>query len=264
MKKTFYIICVLFAGITQLFAQETSATEQNNNAQNDSKNKIISEDRKISGFENIDVNGRFKVILYQQDKVSITVVAPDEFMEYIETTVANNTLKIDMIKVDKSQKPGLLDRLKIKYNDYLIRQPIEIHVGVQNLKTIYASGASVVETKNNFQLNNLNIQLAGASKGLLKCNIVNHIFIDLSGASKLETEGTANSIKINSSGAAKFEGDNFKVKNAEVKSSGASKIEIFASEKLDAELGGASTVICNGSPKVVNQTSSRASKIVIK
>jgi hypothetical protein len=46
--------------------------------------------------------------------------------------------------------------------------------------------------------------------------------------------------------------------------SGASRANIHVTESLDAELKGATKLVCSGSPKNIRQNASRGSSIVIK
>jgi len=258
MKKLFFILSLIFAVGFQSFAQ-------NNNDNDDAdktKFEIVNENRNLPVFESIDITGRFKVVLHQSTTQTVTVVAPDKFMSIVSTTVENGILKINITDPPKDKDVNFFEKMKLKHNDYLIRQPIEIHIGVNNLKQIIADGASTIETKTNFDIHELYINLSEASKATLECNI-SDLTLSLSEAAKLEMTGKVQNIQLDASGAANFKGGNLQSKNVTVNMSGASRADVFASESLHAKLNGASTLYCYGSPKDVHQTTSRVSKIVI-
>jgi len=259
MKKIFLMLSLVIALGFQSFAQ-------NNNVKEDKEKgeyEIITENRNLPEFENLNITGRFKVVLHQTSSQTVSVVAPDKYLWYVETVVDHNALNIKMKEPKKEEDKNFFDRLKTKYNDYLIRQPIEVHIGVNYLKQIVLDGASLVETESAFEGKELYINLSGASKANLEFTL-SDLSAVLSGATKLEMKGQTDNFQLDGSGAAAYDGVNMKSKNVTVSLSGASKAEVYATDNFDAKLTGASTVICSGNPKKVHQTSSRASKIVIK
>lgn len=259
MKKIFLMLSLVIAFGFQSFGQKNNAKVDKESGEYE----IINENRNVPQFENLNVTGRFKVVLHQTSSQTVSVVAPDKYLEYVETTVDHNALIIKMKEPKKGEDKNIFERFKTKYNDYLIRQPIEIHIGVNNLKQIVLDGASIVETESAFEGKELYINLSGASKASLEYTLSN-VSVVLSGASKLEMKGRAENFQLEGSGAALCEATNLKTKNVTANLSGASKAEVFATDNFDAKLSGASTMICEGNPKEVRQTSSRASKIVIK
>ena len=81
------------------------------------------------------------------------------------------------------------------------------------------------------------------------------------GASYCDLDGKAESIKIDVSGASKVEADQFTARIAKAQASGASKIRIVATEKLDADASGASEIRYGGSPVNINKSESGAAKV---
>lgn len=225
---------------------------------------VVSEARVIDSFKAIEVSGRFRVLLHQATKPEVTVLAAEEYISAVETLVENGVLRINMLDLTDNKNVSVIDGLKTKYNDYLIRQPIEIHIGVTDISKILVNGVTTVETESILKLENLYINISDASKASLHIDIENGFVASLSGASKMEAKGKAASTEISVSGASSFEGKNLLIKDAKVALSGASRAEIHASESLDAELKGATKLVCSGSPKNIRQNASRGSSIVIK
>lgn len=51
-------------------------------------------------------------------------MAAEEYIADVETVVENGVLKINMIDLTDNKNVSIVDGLRTKYNDYLIRNPI--------------------------------------------------------------------------------------------------------------------------------------------
>lgn len=234
-------------------------------AQNtDSDIQAATDKRSATAFESIHINGRFKITLFNSDSYQISVTAPEKLLDEIETKIVNGELNIHMSETSKDKDSSYFDNLKTKYNDYLIRKPVEIRVGAPNLKSIYAKGASMLDTEGTLNLAELNIDFSGATKGDFDCNISGSLQVSLTEASKLDMQGTTSKISITANGASAYNGAKMHAKDAKVNLSGASRAELHATESIDANLSGATKVVCTGSPKSVKQQASRGSSVSIK
>lgn len=98
---------------------------------------------------------------------------------------------------------------------------------------VIASGASVV-------------QFNGESKKLT---------VNLSGASKLTASGKADSFIAKASGASEVNSYGLPALVVEAEASGASKLNVFASQQLNAVAAGASVIIYRGNPTVTSNVS---------
>ena len=257
MKRNLFLAGLLLISVFATMAQTKEAVKK-------AEYNVISEDRNIASFETIDISGRFLVKLYPSSTPAITVTAADEYISFVETNVENGVLKINMRNLTSDKNVNIIDGLKNKYNDYLIRQPIEIRVGVVNLNQILVKGVTTVETESILKLQNLYLNISDASKANLKIDIASGFSAAISGASKVELSGRTVNSDINISGASSLEGKDFQAKNSKVVLSGASRAEMHVTENLDAELKGATRLVCSGSPKSIKQNASRGSSIVIK
>lgn len=253
MKKNLLLI-----GLTILMAIPIQAQNQKK------EYKIISEERNVADFDAIDVNGRFKITLFESNQPKVTIVAADEFISTIETTVKNKQLKINMMDVSKNENKNFFEKIKTKYNDYLSHQIIEIHIGVNNLKQFIATGLTSFESSTMLNSSTFYIKASNAAKGELDVNVSNKLTVELSGASKLELEGNTNQLQVDAVGASNLEADDLTSIDATVKQSGASRVEIKATESIDVNLSGATKLVCTGSPKSIKQNASRGSSITIQ
>lgn len=252
MKKNFLILTGLaFMCAVPIFSQS------------DNTFQLITENRNLPVFNAVQVTGRFKIVLSDATTQSVKVTVPDKLLETVETTVQNGILKIQMIDPSENKGSNPLESIKAKYNDYLIRQPIEIRIGISDLKSIIAKGTSRIETTDALNVTNLNIELGGASKAQLEIEINNNLMVSLSEAAKIDILGSAKNVDITANGAASYSGEKMSAKTVKIELNGASRAEVNATESLDAVLNGATKVVCSGSPKSIKQQISRGSSITI-
>jgi len=191
---------------------------------------VITENRSISGFNNIDVSGAIDVYVRQDSSTSVKVEADDNILEYIEIHTDGSTLEIyteNNIRLRPSNK-------------------IKVYVSNPNYKEIQVSGASSVRCENEItSADVLEVGLSGASEGRLELNAPK-ISVHLTGASNASVKGKTKDFEGSASGASEIRGFDLLSENANVNASGASHIEIFASVKIDGEASGASSVNYKG------------------
>jgi hypothetical protein len=164
----------------------------------------------LSDFTGVKVSGVFQVEFTIQDNFEVQIQADDNLLEYIETEVDSGTLEISTKKRISS------------------KNPLIVKIGAPNIDDIDASGAA-------------KISITNLSNNTLK--------IDLSGATTVTAAGTTKNLEIDLSGASNVEAENLKAESVTVEASGASSADVFASNKLVADLSGASSVTYSGSPK---------------
>lgn len=253
----------MMSALSLLIMFSATIFAQNNN-ESTTEFTVVSQNREISDFQSIDITGRFLVKLYASEKPEVSVITAEKFIDIVETTSANGVLKINMKDKSAEDKKGVLDGLKTKYNDYLIRQPIEIHIGVKNINIINVAGVTTIESDGTLKLQTLYMSIGDASKVNLNVEIAKELNVSLTGASKMDVSGSTDKLTIGVHGACSLDGKDLKAKTVKAELSGAGRAEVYATEEIDADLKGASKLVCNGSPKTVKQSVSRASAITIR
>ena len=186
---------------------------------------VITEKREVSNFKNVDVSGIFKVEIVAQKDFSLEIEADDNLLELITTEVDGETLKIERTK------------------KFASNNSITLRISAPNIENLDVSGVSKTNLTN---LNNESLT------------------IDSSGASKIKVEGTTKRLVIDASGASKIDANNLTSTNVTVDGSGASNAYVNVSEKLNADLSGASNVSYTGNPAEINKKTSGASNIYQK
>ncbi|SFM92174.1 Putative auto-transporter adhesin, head GIN domain [Algoriella xinjiangensis] len=185
----------------------------------------ITQKRTLSSFEGIDVSSAIAVTVNDGDyDGAITIEAPDNIMDKIVTEVNNGVLKIS-----------------IKGTVNLNNSQIKVNFPHKKLRSFSISGASNVKVIPTLKVDQLAIDLSGASN--LKLDVVsNQIAVDNSGASSMKISGNVQDLAISVSGASSLIAKDLKAANVVVDCSGASSTTVWAIDKLTADSSGASSV----------------------
>lgn len=197
------------------------------------------QDRNVSDFEGIDVSGGFTVEVTQGNKESLRLEAEENLLSNIKTEVRNGVLHIyneDGVTTNKGMKA---------------------YITMRELNSMDISGGVKVIGKSAFRTDALKLDMSGASNVKLDIN-TKELKADMSGASKIELAGKADEVDMNMSGASKVEAADLQAKNVKVEASGASKVKVHATESLDIDASGATSVYYKGSPRITAETSSAA------
>ena len=216
------------------------------NARIEGNGNIQSTQFNFSGFENISVEDIFKVKIIQSELYSVTAMADENLLEYID--------------IDKN---GKTLRIRINSNSNLNpTQDIEVQIAMPEINKANISGASDLEILQEFKQNkNLSISVSGASHGKVFVSAPT-INVNVSGASELALKGQSGSADIDVYGASQLKAYPFKSNNTQVSASGASHAEISAAGQLNAEASGASHINYREIGSVtVSQKSSGASSV---
>lgn len=126
------------------------------------------------------------------------------------------------------------------------------------LRGVSFSGASQSTIHGFDNLNELDIELTGASKGQFAIQ-AREVDLTLSGASNLQLNGEGLEMEADLSGASTLKAFSYPVKSANLDLSGASNASVSVSGTLDVEASGASNVRYRGTPSVRQRLSGASS-----
>ncbi|MFC1995633.1 head GIN domain-containing protein [Chloroflexota bacterium] len=227
--------------------------------------KLASWDFNYSDFTKIKVGYAFDVDIIRADSYLIRVTIDDNLYEYLDISKRGDTLQIGLkpnynydfkniihkatINLPDLEKLELSGASKAKVDGFSSSHAIDFDL----------SGASNADISR-MKTGNANFEFSGASKASGSIEIADGRF-DLSGASSLELQGSANDIDIKSSGASHFKLSDFSVVDVKVNLSSASDAIINASGRLDADLSGASNLNYMGNPTLGSINASGGSTI---
>ena len=199
---------------------------------------IVSETRKVSGFNSISIDYPANVLISQGNTEALKIEADDDVLPGLKTEVQNNELRIFYKKDgDKRINPT---------------KTIVITITVKDLKTVHFSSAGDL-TIDGLKTDNLDISLSGAGDVKINDLTAQALDVNLSGAGSMAASGTADDLSLNISGFGDFKAKDLKSKTATVNISGAGSATVSVEENLAATVSGAGSVNYYGSPNVTKQ-----------
>jgi hypothetical protein len=195
------------------------------------KGEILTENRKVKSFDAIEISSAFDIELTQGNTESLVIEAQENVMEHVRTEVIGNTLKI-YIK-------GNLRKVK----------DLKAIISFKMIDRIELSGACDLQSMNKFELKDLELDLSGATEVNLNLDATT-IRVDASGASEIHMDGNAMELELDISGASEINTLDLVVEDVFVDASGASDVKVFAKRELRVDASGATSVRYKGSPQV--------------
>ena len=195
-------------------------------------------------FSRVEFSHAFRAEVTQGESYSVVITIDDNLEQYLEIRQDGATLKIGFT-------PGLLS---------LRNATMQASITMPELTGVGGSGATQIRLAGFESGKDLAIDVSGAStvRGQIDAG---DLRADVSGASRLELTGQGQDGRINVSGASQANLSDFRMQNVDVEASGASRAEVNASGRLDAEASGASTVLYSGDPTLGRIQTSGASTV---
>lgn len=199
---------------------------------------------KVSDFTKLSMGSAFKINVEQGSSFRVTVSGREDDLDELEYNVSRGTLQLGYKNSSWSKN----------------RESVQVEVTMPALDGVDFSGASHAKVKGFQGGRGMDIDVSGASKVEMDFS-ADKVMVDLSGASRLVLMGKAETLEGEMSGASTFDGKDFPVKEANLEASGASSASVVASSALQADASGASRIRYSGSARQVRSSTSGASSI---
>ena len=215
-------------------------------------------------FTKIEAGYAFGIDVVKADSYLVRITIDDNLYEHLDISKQGDTLYLRLkpnynyINVNRKATINLPDLEKLGLSG---ASKADIGSGFSSSHAVdfELSGASKVDI-GDMKAGNTNFGLSGASKASGRIEMADGRF-DLSGASSLKLEGSANDVDIQASGASHVELADFSVVDADINLSGASDATINASGRLDGNMSGASRITYMGNPTLGSISASGGSTI---
>ncbi len=227
MKKHFHLIALF----TFLFAFTVSAQTIQPSG------NIISKDYDHVGFDGLNISTDFNAVVTKGDKISVRIECDDNLVPYI--LVEN---KGGVLHVRHQNSMGIRGK-----------ETLIAHITMPQLNSVNGSADAIIELKNNFDSQNMTIDLSGDS--VMKGEIsVGNLNVKLRGDSYLKVRGTANNVNARLRGDSEIKYFDFIVKDLNLDLDGDSIAELTVENSMSIELDGDSEMRYKGSPKIIRQS----------
>ena len=198
---------------------------------------IESEEREVSGFNEIEFTGIGNLIIEQGDEESLVVEADDNIVGLIETKVRGDELYIGL-----RRGVNVVPTSKVKF-----------YLTVKELDRIDLSGVGDIDC-DEFETDDLKFNISGSGDIDFKI-IADNIETNVSGLGDINLSGKVDSHRIQISGSGKYDAEELESKDCEVEISGLGSATVNASDNLDIEINGAGNVYYKGDPHVSQHVS---------
>lgn len=201
---------------------------------------VISEERKVEGFNKISVSAGINLFIKQDSNESLKIEAEDNLMPIIITEVKNGRLEI---------------RFKQFFSiGFSATKPVNVYVAVKNLNEINASSGASVKAEE-IRTDNFKINLSSGALGEIIV-LASQIDADASSGSVIRISGKTDTQNINLSSSGNYDAENLSSKTAYVNVSSGSSAKVNVSDSLNVNISSGGVVQYVGSPKVSSDISS--------
>lgn len=138
-----------------------------------------------------------------------------------------------------------------------------LNVNADGTVNIESSGAGRLTDAQFGKPSKVTLDASGAPQISFTCQ-AKDLSIDASGAAKISAEGSASHLSADASGAVSCNLGELKAGTASCSTSGASRIDCWATGQLSASASGASRITCKGNPQILKKEASKASTINVQ
>jgi len=195
---------------------------------------VVTQDRSVNSFKNVEVGGAAKVFVSQGDQHSVKVELDENLQQFVEVFQEGD-------KVVVRERRGFnLDPTG----------DLKIYVTSPVYSDIDVSGACDIigQTKIN-NPEDISMHISGA--GTMKMDVdAPRVTAEVTGSGNIDLMGETKTADLDLSGAGHAHCFNLKAENTKVSISGAGSAEVYASVRLNAEVSGAGSVDYKGGASV--------------
>ena len=183
----------------------------------------------LDDFTDIEAGGAFIIRIKRGDVFSVVADGKDKGLDNLTVKVDGNTLKAF--------------RGRNGFFNWTDNERVGLTITMPAVNGLDLSGACRARITDFENLDDLDLDLSGASKAALSVDGVNELNVSLSGASRAGLAGRATNFKADLGGACRLDATGMRVENAEIDVSGASRVEMGkVSGNYDAETSGAGKI----------------------
>jgi hypothetical protein len=216
-----------FTIYTMLLFAATSCIEEFNIRGNGIE---ATETRPVSTFSKVRSSGDFDIQITKGDEFEILVTAEENILPYIETTVSNNTLHIDIKGVHNVRN----------------RLPMTVFITLPDLESVKQSGSGSIVT-GFFTGEKMEIAISGS--GSVSTSVdVNYIEANISGSGWINVTGDAYESDFTISGSGNIDGSELTVDDCSANISGSGNMQINAVKTITARISGSGNIYYSGNP----------------
>jgi hypothetical protein len=205
---------------------------------------VITETRRVTGFDQVELSGIGTLIIVQGDSESLEISAEENLMPYLESRVSGSTLNL-----------GVEQMVNLQPTEEIIYR-----LTVIDLRAVETSGLGNMEIAV-LETSQFGIEISGSSTIRIGDLQTEKLIVEVSGMGDITIAGRAAEQRIDLSGAGTYMADELETNSTRISISGSGNATVWAKEDLKAEISGMGTVKYFGSP-IIDSEISGAGKLV--
>lgn len=230
---------VFFVAFIFLMGGCTCTTNTSNN-----NIDLTTEDRSISEFSELSVQGVFNLYLSQGNKESMRIEADEETMEKIITKNVGNKLIIEL-----EEGFELFDR-----------EEINIYVTIKDLESFEFEGVGNIKTEEVLRLEDLELKGDGVGNTKLELE-ADRIDAEFNIVGNVTLSGKVETIDLNNNGLGNVDASNLKAQYLTLNSNGIGNVEVYSEKEISITANGIGKVTYDGNAEVKNMNRSGIGKV---
>jgi len=205
---------------------------------------VITETRRVAGFDRVELSGIGTLIIEQGDTESLEISAEENLMPYLVSRVSGSTLNLGVEQLVNLQPT----------------EDIIYRLTVIDLRAVETSGLGNVEIAS-LETSQLKIEISGSSTFTIGDLQAEKLNVDVSGMGDITVAGRAAEQRVELSGAGTYLAGELQTNSTRISISGSGNATVWAEEDLNVEISGVGAVEYFGSP-VIDSEISGAGKLV--
>ncbi len=205
---------------------------------------VISEEREVTGFNKVSLEGIGDLQIVQGDVESLKVEAEDNIIDRIESYVTGSVLHIGVER----------------FINVIPTSGISYTLTVKDLNSIEISGYGDVYMQS-LTTDSLVVEVSGGGRINIENLSADSLDVELSGAGDFDLAGVVDQQYVKLSGAGSYKAPDLQSRTATVNISGAGTAQLWVTEDLDVNLSGVGSLQYYGDARV-HQNISGIGKVI--
>ncbi|MEN8172892.1 MAG: head GIN domain-containing protein [Chloroflexota bacterium] len=231
-------LCMIFISACGSLADNEKTIQPSGN--------LITEERDLSGFDQINLIGVGEVIITQGQEESLSIRADENFMPFVEVDVKGSVLTLGLDTSDEG--------VTIRVEDDAYGAMVVFDLVVKDINQIDISDAFGAKI-DQLETDKLQIDLSGVGTLDINSLVADQLSIHQSGAGAIIISGQVNHQEIVQSGVGNFHAGGLESDTAVLNISGAGDATVWVKESLDVDISGVGNVVYFGSPQITSKIS---------
>ena len=205
---------------------------------------VTVEQREVSSFDKINIDGVFKVYLSQGDTEEVEVEIDENLQSYVNVYNKGSSLFLD---IEKGVNWGKTTRNNV-------------YISLKNIEQLNIKGVCSVATQTFLSQDDLKLVLDGVSNSSFTL-ISNNLDVKFNGVGNIELIGEVNTFNVVQNGVGSLNASDLNAAVVNIKNSGVGNAYIYAYEELYMKNSGVGSIYYSGDAVIKSVESSGVGKI---